>query len=305
MNNKTLNERINFYLGEELSKINKIDINTFTNIKTIKDLTNGKNNFDKLYDVPLKKLLIKTNNSNKKFLFQRADIIQHNEQNILTLCKNRCDGNNNSVLLRCLNFNRHWKLYYNKPKDILYKNKLTKIFWRGVTTGCSSHHSAQKWNPRYPNRFDLVKKWFNKNKNIDVGFSNVHRDWLKKEYQKYTKGRCSPEKFLKHKFILSVEGNDKDSGLNWKLNSNSLVLMPKPRVTSWLMETTLIPGFHYVLLNDDFSDLEEKFKWCKNNPNKCKKIISNANNYMKQFKNKKQEEEIEKKVINKYFNIIT
>ena len=38
-------------------------------------------------------------------------------------------------------------------------------------------------------------------------------------------GSYYPKEFLKYKYILSVEGNDKDSGINWNLNSNSVVLM--------------------------------------------------------------------------------
>ena len=111
----------------------------------------------------------------------------------------------------------------------------------------------------------------------------------------------SVEEMLKYKFIISVEGNDKDSGLNWKLNSNSLVLMPKPTISSWLMESELIPNYHYILLKDDFSDLRSKYWWCRKNTEKCKEIIKNANNFMKRFSNNEKEEEIEKKVINEYF----
>ena len=63
---------------------------------------------------------------------------------------------------------------------------------------------------------------------------------------------------------MSIEGNDKDSGLQWKLNSNSVVFMPRPTKISWLMEDTLVPGKHYILIKDDFSDIDEKFKWCEN-----------------------------------------
>ena len=125
----------------------------------------------------------------------------------------------------------------------------------------------------------------------------------KKNFKKYVKGRLNIGDILKYKYIISVEGNDKDSGLNWKLNSNSVILMAKPRITTWLMETTLIPGVHYVLLKDDYSDLREKYIWCKNNQAKCEQIIKNANQFMKQFSNQKREEEIEKAVINKYFDI--
>jgi len=47
------------------------------------------------------------------------------------------------------------------------------------------------------------------------------------------------EEMLNYKYILSVEENDKDGGIQWKLNSNSLLLMSKSRVISWLTETKL------------------------------------------------------------------
>jgi hypothetical protein len=299
-------ERVNFYLSDKLINSKNINIKDYKYIYTLDDLINikNKNNFYSVYEKPFINLLIKTNNTKKTFGFTSCDIITKDQQNMVTLCKNRCENNNDSVLLRCLNFERHWYLYYNKPKDIPFENKINKIFWRGTTTGSSEHHLAEKWNPRTVNRFNLIEKWFNKNNKIDIGFSFIHREWLKEKYNKYVKGKCSPEYFLKYKYIISVEGNDKDSGINWKLNSNSLVLMPKPRVTSWLMETTLIPDFHYILLKDDFNDLEEKFNWCNNNENKCKEIIKNANNFMKQFSDNKMEEKLEEAVINKYFTIL-
>ena len=81
-------------------------------------------------------------------------------------------------------------------------------------------------------------------------------------------------------------------------------MMPKPRVCSWLMETTLIPNFHYVLIKDDFSDLKEKLIWCNNNQEQCKTIINNAHSYMSQFANNENEKKIEEAVINKYFTIL-
>ena len=80
--------------------------------------------------------------------------------------------------------------------------------------------------------------------------------------------------------------------------------MAKPRTESWLMETTLIPNYHYILLKDDFSDLEEKYLWCERNQDKCKEIIKNAHTFMSQFKNKENEEQLEIDVINTYFEIL-
>ena len=110
---------------------------------------------------------------------------------------------------------------------------------------------------------------------------------------------------LQSKFIISVEGNDVSSGLKWQLYSNSVVFMTKPKVCSWLMEDLLIPGVHYILLKDDYSDLEEKYNWALKNDIKCMEISKNATNYMKQFLNKNKEDKITKLIMNKYFeNII-
>jgi hypothetical protein len=285
------NQRINFYLGKDLSK-NNFDINNFISKKSIKDLYSDNIFIEKYYNDPLKKLLFKTKNINKYFDFTPGDISHIN--NIFVLCKNRLEGNDNSVILKCLNFDRHWLNYYEKPVDnIPFENKLSKVFWRGTTTGTLE---------RRGNRFDLVKKWFNKNNDIDIGFSNICQN--QNEYEKYLKEQCSINIFLQYKYIISVEGNDKDSGLNWKLNSDCLVMMAKPGITSWLMETILIPNYHYILLEDDFSDLEEKLYWCNNNQDICIDIIKNANNFMKQFQNYDIENKLEEDLINKYIKLV-
>lgn len=114
-------------------------------------------------------------------------------------------------------------------------------------------------------------------------------------------------RYLTTKFNYNADcwkrsGNDKDSGINWKLNSNSLVFMPKPRSVSWLMEDQLIPNHHYILIKDDFSDLLERYEWCEANQEECKQIIKNANEYMRIFADDANERLIEKTVLTNYIN---
>ena len=80
--------------------------------------------------------------------------------------------------------------------------------------------------------------------------------------------------------------------------------MTKPTKVSWLMEDKLIPNHHYIELKHDFSDLYEKYQWCEKNQDICKKIIKNANEYMKMFSNEKYEEILEKNVLDEYFKRI-
>jgi len=281
--------RINFYLGKKFIARNFNNIN-LKNLRGIKTLNNNK------YGNAFKTKLLNSNNRRKKFKIVFGDVSK--KHNAITLCKNRCADNTDSVILRCLNYKRHWSTFYNRPSDMPFKNKANKVFWRGSSTGSKQ---------RKGNRFDLVKRWYNKDNNIDVGFSKIVQVKNKQkrlELSRYVNGRCNISKFLACKYILSVEGNDKDSGLQWKLNSNSVVLMAKPRVTSWLMETTLMPNVHYVLLEDDFSNLKKQLNWCNKNQDKCIKINENAKKFMKQFANKKMEETLETNVLNKYFDIL-
>ena len=299
--------RINFYLGgctKDIEKNTKLDSYSFTESEYFHKFENIDGLLKKIYKmndnphtndylIPFYKILSRCKiNPNKMFFVLTGD----NECINLTpsFTKNRINDNddNKGAILRCMSFQRHWNSYYNKPRDINFENKYNKIIWRGTTTGNENRHG---------NRFTLVKSWHNKNKNIDIGFSSICQ--RKDNYKIYLKNYISIPDMLQYKYIISAEGNDKDTGINWKLNSNSLVLMPKPRISSWLMETTLIPNYHYVLLADDFSDLEEKYIWCENNQSKCKEIIKNANNFMKQFSNDTVEQIIERSVIRRYFEI--
>ncbi len=282
-------ERVNFYLGESLVNGGTINLNDYPKPKCLREMKWSNNT---KYVNPLEMLLKRTGHHNKKFYYKFGDISSH--QHKLTLVKNRGVDISESVILRSLNFSRHWGHYYLKPRDIPFIRKKPIVFWRGVTTGCPN---------RPGNRFCLVDKWFGKHPNVNVGFSKVCRERYL-NYQKYVLGLSPIVTFLNYKYLISVEGNDKDSGLNWKLNSNSLVLMPKPRITSWLMETTLVPDYHYLLIQDDFSDLADRLAWCEKNQGKCLAIIRNAHAYMNQFKTHLSEKRLEMDVINKYFKIL-
>jgi hypothetical protein len=115
---------------------------------------------------------------------------------------------------------------------------------------------------------------------IDVGLVDK---WDYQPFEKYLKPKMEIKDMLTYKYLLSVEGNDVATNLKWAMASQSVVIMPKPRVESWFCESFLKPYVHYVPVKDDFSDLLEVKKWCDKNPKKCKQIIRNANAYVKPF----------------------
>lgn len=108
---------------------------------------------------------------------------------------------------------------------------------------------------------------------------------------------------LCYKFICCIEGNDVATNLKWVMSSNSLAVMPKPRIESWFMESTLIGGVHYVEIKPDYSDLEEKMRYYIEHPDEAQAIIDNAHNYVKMFFNRKREKNIGRLVAERYFQL--
>lgn len=129
----------------------------------------------------------------------------------------------------------------------------------------------------------------------DVGQVNITPD------ARFPAKRLTIDEQLQYKFILCLEGNDVASNLKWVMSSNSLAVMPKPKYETWFMEGTLIPNYHYMLIKDDYSDLEERMNYYIQHPDEANQIIENAHEYVEQFKNKKQEDLLNLMVLKKYF----
>jgi hypothetical protein len=188
--------------------------------------------------------------------------------------------NNNSILMK---FDKVRHFYFVK-KDIPYQKKQNKLVWRGAVT--QSH------------RVKLMEKFFNKSNLIDIGDVNKgdshHND-------KWRMPFMSINDQLQYKFILSIEGGDVATNTKWIMSSNSLCFMTKPKFETWLMEGELIPNYHYVLINDDYSNLEEKVNYYIDNTDEAESIIQNANNFIVQFKNDKLEDWLHLKILERYF----
>ncbi len=108
---------------------------------------------------------------------------------------------------------------------------------------------------------------------------------------------------LNYKFIMALEGNDVASNLKWVMSSNSIAVMTRPTCETWFMEGKLIPNYHYILINDDLSDLEEKLTYYINHPDEAEEIIKHAHEYVAQFTDKKREHLISLLVAEKYFQL--
>ena len=143
-------------------------------------------------------------------------------------------------------------------------------------------------------RLKFIKKYYNVSI-FDIGQHNpkVNEPWYK--------GYMPIYKQLNYKFIFCIEGADTATNIKWVMSSNSLCVMPKPKYETWFMEGKLIKDFHYIEVENDFSNAEKKIRFYMKNIDKCLKIIENANLYTEQFKDPKLEKLISLLVLKKFF----
>lgn len=234
----------------------------------------------------------------KNFLFRPDDVFFNIDVPIIT--KTRPLGDSYNVLIN-LDKERHWnslKTVDNYDKPFCEKNN--KMIWRGASNGFGWTTKENTFNNR-PTRKTLCQKYYNHpNKMIDIGI--INNQWKNNEYDSYLKPYLSIKEQLESKFIISLEGADVATNLKWILYSNSVVLMPKPTMCSWLMEDTLQEWVHYIPLEKEFDDVEEKYNWCMNNLAKCEEIAKNGKEYMKQFLDEEQEQLITNMVLKNYID---
>lgn len=189
-------------------------------------------------------------------------------------------GNTNAIMMK-LDKLRHFVFVDDK---MAFKNKKDQAVYRG---------------PCYqPHRQRFVQSCYQQPM-CDIGDTNKNcQDKL--YYKPYM---CQADQ-LKYKFIISVEGNDVATNLKWIMSSNSLCLMTKPKFETWFMEGRLIPDYHYVQLQADYSDLNDKIAYYTQNPDAALTIIDNAHRFVRPFLDLKQERIIALLVMKKYFTYL-
>jgi hypothetical protein len=266
------------YIQERVDYCNKLAV-PFSLGKEYRTIKEFKSEKKKTYFFDLYEYLRYFNTSFKvSYLF--GDITHIPD--IPSLLKSRpIEGDNQNSVLMKLNKVRHF-IFVNDT--IAYKDKKNKAVWRGKA---------------YRDHRQKFLEAFHNHPKCDVGQTNTQGE-LSVPWQK---GTMSIKEQLEYKFILSIEGNDVASNLKWVMSSNSLAFMTKPKYETWFMEGRLIPNYHYVLLEDDYSNLEEKIDYYSLHIDEAQAIIDNANAYTHQFRDEEREDLISLLVLQKYFTL--
>jgi hypothetical protein len=140
---------------------------------------------------------------------------------------------------------RHYgKLYQVYKEDTPWNKKKNMAVFRGQLTGSRYGYNStlsDEENCIRMKRCRLVYKHANSSL-IYARLTNT-RDKVPNVLNgvELVGGKVDLEILLQHKGIIMIEGNDVASGLKWALLSQSVVLMPPPKHTSWAMEELLEP----------------------------------------------------------------
>jgi hypothetical protein len=263
---KSILERVNYYNSSNENSTIKEGI-------SLKDVI--KKNHKSMYYYDFMKIG-RYFNQNLKVSFTFGDV-DTNVESISFVKSRPINHNGNSVLLPLDSLRHFYFIKDSKP----FSEKKNEAVWRGVI------HKK--------NRILLVDKFHNHPK-MNVGTTrqkNSKPNWIK-DY-------LTINQQLEYKFILSIEGIDVATNLKWIMSSNSLCFMPKPKFETWYMEGKLIPNYHYVLIKDDYSDVEEKMNYYSKNSNEAEVILLNAKKWTKQFENSELEKLLSILVFQKYF----
>lgn len=189
-------------------------------------------------------------------------------------------GTSQSVICK-LNSARH---FFFVSDSLAFREKANRVVFRNVVRS-------------QPQRTRLIGMYYN-HPLCDVG--RINQD-VTDGHPEYIKPYLAIRKQLQYKFICCIEGHDVATNLKWVMSSNSLAVMPRPKVESWFMEGTLIGDYHYVEIREDYADLIEKVTYYIEHPDKAEQIVAHAHEYVHRFRNPRVEDYTSWLVVKKYF----
>lgn len=193
------------------------------------------------------------------------------------------ENNQNSVLLK-LNKRRHFrfvkdKLSFAQKKDML----VSRTSWAKASSQRTLLNSLFLYHPM-----------------CNVGKTTTEEN---EDFPESVKGFLTIPQQLEYKFIACIEGTDVATNLKWVMSSNSVAVMPQPHFETWYMEGTLKADYHYIEVQQDFSDLIDKIKFYGSHPEEAQAIIHHAHEHIAQFRDKTVERVAQLLVAQKYFEM--
>jgi hypothetical protein len=175
---------------------------------------------------------------------------------------------------------------YNETFNKDWDSKMPIAVFRGGTTGCGT---TPETNPRLKIA-EISAKQNPDDIYLNAGITNWNLRPRKIQGQKYLQTidlkslgfnlvpKMSPKEQSNYKYIVNIPGHVAAFRLSVELNMGSVVLLVDSPWKLWY-SNLLIPYKHYVPVKQDLSDLISQIKWCRENDDKCREIVKNAQDF--------------------------
>ena len=161
--------------------------------------------------------------------------------------------------------------------DIPWETKHNTVIWRGGNHGIGYD--------TYSARFDIKSKrgkLLNQREafiHITANNSMVSAHFVNQN----DLASVSRKHMLNYKYQVDIDGEvNAWSGLWWKLYSNSVVFKVASHFQQWYYKL-LQPWVHYIPLNANLTDFDEKLEWAVKNDDTCKQIAQNGKVFIEQL----------------------
>jgi hypothetical protein len=175
-----------------------------------------------------------------------------------------------------------------QESNVSWDDRSQVVFWRGQSTGMRRRSAP---GPAEPNDFTWLQRlWLcsvgrqTKYKDIcDIGLSGIvqiDEEYIKNSIKTHhmLKGTVDKASFLKHKYIVDIDGNSNAwSGLFTALLTSSCVLKiaSERNFRQWYYDM-LIPFHNYIPISADFCDFDDAISWVLRNDKKAREIGGNG-----------------------------
>lgn len=188
--------------------------------------------------------------------------IFHSKRIVYAACKHINDTT--TVLLPdfhyILEHGYKYKLKEIDNQTIPYRSRKSECIWRGMLVNGSVHNflnsDGKTLNPRFY-------------------FQKLHKEGKFPKVNFEDKSNSITEQ-MKYKYILDIDGFASTwSATVWKLYSGSVLLKCHSKWKQWYYDD-FHEWVHYVPVEDDFSDLNQKIEWCIEHEDECLRIVDNA-----------------------------
>ena len=200
--------------------------------------------------------------------------------------KTRYISGSYQVALLPLEVLRHWspvKQALTLAGAMPWEQKQPSLVWRGSPSGMVQTirltHVQVLRDLGHDVRFSVKSRWLDDPRHACTeNGSSIQEVTFTNGYQINCSLFGSPlgmEDMMRHRYLLSLPGNDVASNLKWALASGSVVVMPPPLKESWLMEGLLKPWIHYAPLYNP-SEVNDVLWWLNNHEEQARIIASNG-----------------------------